>query len=114
MLDQFLNRRFDNSNYNCSHFVRDIWLHLTGIDLTGMACAWNKGELPQAMARRNDIVRLECPQSPCIVMFQRPGDCPHCGVWIDGKVLHLTDKGARFDEFEFVSIGFKRWNFYRC
>lgn len=114
ILDKYFSKEYDAKNYNCSHFVRDVWLELKGSDLTAMLCAWNSGNLIEAIKHRKDLTKLDKPVDPCIILFQKPNTPPHAAIWIDGGVFHLTDNGARLDDFDCVSSCYQRWNFYLC
>lgn len=96
-IDQFLDR-MPGPSYNCLNLVREVWLAMTGVDVTdrltglvgafaarGPNLSWAKG-----------FTRLLEPTDPCIVLMQRFKCTPHVGIWIDGRVLHLTARGVQF------------------
>lgn len=107
-MNQFLSKVYHATEYNCSHFVRDVWLFLTGNDIEDLVVAWNCGQLPQAMKSRKGLTRIDKPQQPCIIMLQRPNEPPHVGVYIERKIFHMTaDGGPILQDLSQASQGYK-------
>ena len=113
-IDDFHFKTYDSSNYNCSHFTRDLWLFLKGQDICDMVCAWNSNNLPSAMSSRKGLERLDNPIDPCIALFSRKGDPPHIGVFIEGMIFHMTENGPELQNFSFVSANFQSVKYYLC
>lgn len=95
-VDHFLSRR-RRDDYDCRDLVREAWLAHTGEDI---------GERRLKIFRR-----LEKPVDPCIVRFRRNNE-NHMGMFIRGKVLHLSEHIARFDRLDLI-IGFEHVRFYQ-
>lgn len=94
--------RMEHSNYNCFDFVREAWQFLTGEDIAGRVQGL-LGAVAHRRARVSDLkgfTRLKVPVSPCFAMFQRYKFDPHLGIFLDGKILHLTNKGVQFMPIE--------------
>lgn len=114
-VDKYLNKSFSYKNYNCYHFVRDIWLELTGVDLGDQVPkdpgteAYNQKALQVA----NTLTELPSPQDPSIVLFRRARLEPHIGVYLNGKVLHLTRHGAYYMALGQVSAGYPKVTYYK-
>lgn len=92
--------RFDWRTYNCGHFVREVWLDLTGVDLgLRMPEKITREDLLQAFSLgEREIVgkiihEIPEPVDPCLVMFQTKLNVPHVGVYVDGALLHLPKNG---------------------
>lgn len=114
-LDQFYEKQYNEAEYNCSHFVRDVWLYLKGVDISALVGAWNSGSLATAMAQRTDLTRLTEPQSPCIGMCANPGDPPHVGIVFDGRsMFHMTPDGPKVHSLSFIQTQYKSVKFYLC
>lgn len=113
-LDDFMGLSYHEISYNCSHFVRDLWLHLTGCDISDLVGAWNSGNLATAMVSRKNLILLNQIEEPCIAMFQCPKEVPHVGVIIEGRVFHMTPDGPRLHNLDFVSNQYKSTKFYQC
>lgn len=113
-IDQFFNRRYNKTSYNCAHFAVEVWAHITGVDIAHIM----RGFLlpgPSRFARmdlRNSFEKLASPVEPCIVLLQRKGNTPHVGVYIDGRVFHITERGAELQPLDFVAMPFNKVGFY--
>lgn len=110
-LNEFMSYRMSD-NYNCSHFARDVWKHCTGHDFTDLVTSWNCGQLEAAMKSRKHLQEIEKPGPLCLVLFHRPKDPPHLGVMIQGKVLHLTADGARYEPEYNIMLTYKSRKYY--
>lgn len=98
-IDYLLDRQ-QGPEYNCLDFVREAWLHLTDgrHDITKKLT-----RLTGAFSGRKTTVsgvksfrKLSGPKSPCLVVMQRFKFIPHIGLYLDGRILHLTDRGVQF------------------
>ena len=112
MLDELWLKKYDQKLYNCSHFCRDAWLMLTGADISDMVGAWNSGSLAEAMRSREDLRRLESPGDRCIVMCQKPGKPPHVGVYVEGRVFHMTPDGPKMHDLSFIKSSYNSVKYY--
>ena len=102
-LDQFLDRTWTDS-YTCNEFACEVWQHMTGEDLTERLTAFLNGT--------GGFKQLSVPESPCIAMFLRKNADNHVGIFIDGKLLHLTSKGVHYINLEIIQ-GFQQPRFYK-
>jgi hypothetical protein len=114
--DRYLDRRYDKRHYNCAHLVCEVWADLRGPDmaeaLRGFLCGPSGRE-----ARLSDLRRLrflDTPEEPCVVLLQAPRRAPHVGVWVRGKVLHITERGVFHQRLEIAALGFTRARFITC
>lgn len=113
-IDRFLPRVYDPANYNCAHFVCEVWEAETGQPI-GEALA---GFLAPRSARvadmrqRSKFTRLERPKSPCLVLMDRPKLAPHVGMYLRGKVLHIQEKGVQYMPLPIATYGYKSVRFY--
>jgi hypothetical protein len=113
-IDCFLDRSYNAQTYNCLHFSREVWLALTGRDI-GAALQGLLGRVSERGISRGTVAafaRLASPMSPCIVLLQRPRTSPHMGVYLRGKVLHITQQGVEFLPVDLAMRGFKSVRFY--
>ena len=108
-VDPYLQKRHMGDAYNCLHFARDVWLEHTGKDIGSMLQAIYEVAIDRRV-RKGDVIqfeRLDKPEEPCLVMFRRKfGAPPHIGVYLRGKVLHLTERGARHERLDLAQTGF--------
>lgn len=111
-LNHYLDRQFDLESYNCWDFTREVWLALTGQELT-LLKDWEPGTIQQAQGQ---YVELRQAVSPCVVLFQGRSAAghtvPHAGVYYNGRVLHLRQQGARYQGLHLARIGFHTVTFY--
>jgi hypothetical protein len=117
MTDQFFRRTYDAKNYNCAHFVSEVYRHETGRDITnllkGFLLPAGERVIEPAVLRR--FTRLERPENNCLVVMHRPRTSPHVGLFLRGKVLHLTEtSGVQFMPLEIATLGFTSIRFYSC
>lgn len=114
MIDEFFFRTYDRNNYNCAHLVAEAWLKITGEDieaaLTGFLRPFRARSV--GMSLRHKFVRLQAPQSPCIVLMNRPGAVAHVGVYYRGKVLHIHASGTEYVPLDVARRGFTSARFY--
>lgn len=113
-MDGFFHKRYDAKQYNCAHFVADVWQKFTGDDISEALAGFLlpvKSRFVRASIRRQ-FVKLDAPKSPCIVLMQRPKTAPHVGLWVNGKVFHLKETGPEFQPLDVATFGFKSHRFY--
>lgn len=106
MLDPLLGRIHRGKEYNCLHFADEAWMILTGQSLE----ARMHGSM-RAIAVSFD--RIDKPVSPCLVLMRRPKAEAHVGVYYRGRVAHLTERGARFEDQAIAALGFSDIRYYR-
>lgn len=107
-LDKFF-WRYPAKGQTCFELACEVWEHITGQDIS---------DTMQSIARREAgslkrFRRLEKPESPCIALFQGVGHRTHCGVYIDGRVLHLASEGTMcVPVTSIMPFGFKSVKYY--
>lgn len=116
-MDHYFNRKYNASDYNCAHFACEVWEGLCGKQFTDalkfLLCGPSKRRAVLADLKSINIMRE--PQDPCIVYLKAPLRAPHVGVWIRGKVFHITKEwGVQYQPLDVVSFGFKRVRFLTC
>jgi hypothetical protein len=114
-VDRFLDR-MPRPGYNCLDFTREVWLALTGQDiterLTGLV-----GDFACRKATVSGVKgfkRLQTPSSPCFVVMQRTKFVPHIGIFLNGRMLHMSNKGVQYMPIEvarayFTGIRYYQW-----
>ena len=112
-IDPFLDR-LPGKKYNCLDFVREVWLYLSGEDVTDKL----SGLIGAFTDRRANLSgvkafkRLLIPTNPCFVVMQRFKYVPHCGIYLDGRILHLKDSGVEFQPIEVAKSYFQIVRYY--
>lgn len=100
-LDQFFSRKYHQTEYNCLHFVAEVWKYITGQDF---------GE---KFRGRDRFKRVPHPISPCIVIMQQKVGVTHAGVYLNQKVIHIHPAGVEFLPLEIATRGCKKLRFYQ-
>lgn len=95
-LNKYRDVQYDDLSYNCLHFACDIYQ-----DITGVALSPAVAELSTSREKRHvcpnklsHFILIDKPKSPCIAVMRSPVNV-HCGVYIDGKIIHLDDTGIK-------------------
>jgi hypothetical protein len=113
-IDQFLDRQYDSKNYNCVHFVCEVFTKLFNEDyykiLGGFLFA--PGHRCTCKIDLRPIQQVARPERPCLALFQVAKNNPHVGIWMDGKILHLRESGVSLMPLEIVMLSFKKVRFY--
>lgn len=117
-IDRFFERTYDRTNYNCLHFVAEVWSAETGEDvkerLSLLLAAFSGPDKRHALTRGHvrAFRRLAAPLSPSLALMERPGYEPHAGVYLRGRVLHITPSGVEFFPPSLAMRGFTSIRFY--
>jgi hypothetical protein len=114
-VDAYLSRTFDLTRYNCWHFLRDVWMELTGEDLGDRT--------PERVSAASLIERfdrdvpafreLPGPTEPSIVLMTRRGAIPHVGAFFGGRILQMTSFGPSYMDPATAAAGFESVRYYR-
>lgn len=116
MIDQFFGKKYHAKHYNCAHFVCDVLAQIKSPDmaalLRGFLCA--KKDRKVLKDDLSKIVVLQKPVDWCVVLFQRPKSSTHVGVYLQGRVLHLSKESVQFQPLDVVALGFKKVRFFTC
>lgn len=113
-IDQFFNRT-RTKTYNCLDFVREVWLAMTGEDITDRLVRL-QGAFSERKATHTGMkgfTRLETPVSPCFVVMQCRGFEPHVGIYLDRRIFHLGGRGVEYQPLEVARVYFRQIRYYR-
>lgn len=103
----FDNIRYDAINYNCLHFVIDIFKFYTNIDLTSKLILNNKFN----PSHLKNFIKLTSPAPYCIVLFRNRNEA-HVGLYVDDKVIHLSENGVVYQPLTIAKLGFTKIEYY--
>lgn len=115
MIDQYFNRKYDSKEYNCAHFVTEVWRNIKGVDVSlalGCFMAGIYARCASFNSLRN-VILLSKPENPCLIYFQA-AHRSHVGIWLDGRVLHIGPGGVQYIPLEVAALGFKKVRFFKC
>ncbi len=113
-LDSLYAKTYHAQDYNCAHFVCDVWRALTGRDITEIMQGFL---LPARTARqslRRDLKILRLPESPCIALMTSSVADPHVGIYLNRKIIDITSVGVRMTPVDVASVLHQRIGYYQC
>lgn len=115
-VDKYLDRTYHRRDYNCGHFVADVWRDLTGVDISAAVCGlWAPtGQGRASLKQLRAFKRLREPVSPCIALLSPPRGQTHVGIYLRGRILHINPPGVSFDLLEVATLGFAHTRYYEC
>lgn len=103
-IDLFLGKR-KTPEYNCADFAAEVWEYLTGEPARYLVEDWS-------IESRSRLRRINTPISPCIVIMYAKRIKPHVGIFVRGRVLHLTEAGVEYQPIQIASRSFRNYRFY--
>jgi hypothetical protein len=114
-IDVFFKRKYNRNNYNCAHFVCEVWQHITGENIAHKLSGLLKpaDEMQAGLGLRRHFEKLKTPASPCIALMQRKGAASHVGLYKDGRILHIHEFGVEFQPVDVAARGFEKIGFYK-
>ena len=95
-MNQFFDKRYHPTNYNCGHFVSELWQYLTGENIDEIITAFNSQSIDCYRPYHSRFNRIRSPIPNCLVLMRDNTLVPHVGVFYDSRVLHLTPNGVRY------------------
>lgn len=96
MLDKYFGRQW-SKDYTCHNLASEVWQDLTG-----------------KVLEVGNYEQLGAPQSPCIVfMTNNHRKDSHVGIFVDGRVIHLSIRGTQWIPLEYLQMQFKEVSFYK-
>lgn len=105
-------------SFDCWGLIWHVKLHIQKILLPRMEeyLAKNIGEFSKAYKNETkNWIRLDSPQELCIVALGKSINICHCGVVVEGLVLHSTESvGVRLDSFSDIKKKYKKIEFLEC
>lgn len=116
MTEKFLGRKYHKEHYNCAHFLADVWLEITGVDIKAQLTGFLLKPSDRFVTPdiRRSFRRIEKPESPCIVLMQRKNHESHVGVFWKRKILHMNESGAHYHDPCVALFGFTKVGYYQC
>lgn len=115
-IDKLMSKRYDRNTYNCAHLAVDVWLELTGKDISGPMDGFLLPTRTRHVPRRSrqKWARHKKAVSPCIVLMRRKNTPPHVGVYFNGKIVHISGQGVQYQPPDVVTRGFTVIRYYSC
>lgn len=104
-IDRFLGKRATRQ-YNCADFSAEVLEYLTGKPARYLVEDWS-------IQSRSRLQRLLEPDNPCIIIMYHRRITPHVGIYVRGKVLHLTNVGVEYQPVDVATRGFRNYRFYK-
>lgn len=112
-IDKYLSKPYNKRTYNCAHFASEVWEDLTGENLADVLLGVMKPRDLRDVKFKNfkRLKKVTTPISPCIVWLYNK-NASHIGVFVDGRLLHNSSHGVRFELLETATLGYKKVSFY--
>lgn len=116
VLDQLFFKQYDRHNYNCLHFLIDLWRMEFGIDMTFLLKSFivqADGSIDMVPEGLDVFRRLHKPKSPCVCLCKTIAtDDTHVATFYQDRMFHLTEDGVYNLPLEVSTLGFSRVLFY--
>lgn len=114
-MDKYFGKIYNHKDYTCLHFVKDVWKEYTGKDISKLLERFFNEDFRKAnKVYLRNFKQLEKLEDPCIVVLTRPRTIAHMGIFIRGRVLHLTERGTEYQPLDIVRLGFTNIRFFTC
>jgi hypothetical protein len=115
-IDKFFGRNYHPREYNCAHFVVDVLEELIQAPIRDQFKEMLTGPADRQAKRYlfNGLVRLKKPVDYSIAVFNSYRTAPHVGIYLRGRILHLSARGVEFQPLEVVSQNYRAYRFYEC
>ena len=114
-IDHCFKKQYHETEYNCAHFVCDVWFHLTRVDISlemqGFLMPPDE-RFVYGQAKRNFRI-MKKPISPCIVQGEAFNE-KHVGVFFNNRILHLSEDCVRFESLISFKLNFKKVKYLKC
>jgi hypothetical protein len=112
--DAFMDRVYRRNVYDCFHFVREVWAHLTGEDintrLSGLMDAAQRRIVPTHVRK---VKRLDVPVTPCFILMRKPCGEMHIGIYWHGRIFHLQPYGPALQPVSVATYGFPSYEYFQ-
>lgn len=117
-LDRYFTKLYHPRDYNCMHFTRDVIKDFTDTDImefvkSVMISDINR-KIDKDLAVNAKKLKVETPENFCVAHMRQGILPPHVGVYINGKILHITHYGVQYVEPEAARIGYLDMRYYKC
>lgn len=112
-IDWAFEKVYDDANYNCAHFVIEIWKRCLGFEVNALA-SFLTGRSSRVIdsSARKAFTRLTEPRQWCLVLFHTSRTAPHVGIWLNGRVIHNSKSGVHWVDLEAAMLGFNKVSYY--
>ncbi len=114
-IDKFFGRKYNPRSYNCAHFVVDVLRDQANIDIKKYWEVYLTGPSERTATHLSFdcFRRIHEPEDNAVVMMKSPGQAPHVGVFLRGRVLHIQPRGVEFQLLDVVTKFYSSHRFYR-
>lgn len=110
--DDLLTKEYDATNYNCGHFVAEVYQRLTGENISQICQSFNKRPFDEFLQLIKKRIKLKVAKSPCVAIMKKEGLVPHAGIFLNNRILHIDADGVKFSDLSFIE-SFYKVSFYR-
>lgn len=116
-IDMMIDRRYDSDRYHCVHFVIDAGKCLFGYDFSVNFLGVDQSLSDNGSPTRHTVANAERTHTPTngtVVLMNRFDNALHVGLYIDERVLHLSENGVRYETIRTLQRSYKRIRYYNA
>lgn len=114
--DTLFLKEYDDKNYNCSHFVVDVYREITGIDISDLLLGFMRPKHERQVFKniRKNFGQTSVIKNKTLLCLMSNNHEKHAGVFYKNKILHLRKNGVEYQNISVATRFFKKVNFYEC
>lgn len=115
-VSKYIGKQFHPTNYNCFHFVQDVYKDLFNIDIDILN---NNKEynreyfFTKYYQEEHKFQECAFPEENSIVWMEKTLKVPHVGILSDKHVLHLGVRGVKIERLNNVLKTYDTVRFYK-
>ena len=116
-IDALLDRQYNAKHYHCVHFVLDAAQYLFDKDYSDYFISL-RGEFSPELKKRHidydytETVELTMPADGCVVLMTNMLNQAHVGLFYQGRVLHISEHGVRFQTIRTLANHYTGFKYY--
>lgn len=116
-IDALLDKTYNPESYHCVHFVIDAGKYLFGYDFSNNFLGLNHSLISNGSPSRHTVsqsIRTATPMDGSVVLMNKLDNSLHVGLYLDGRVLHLSETGVRYELIHSLQRYYKRIRYYNA
>lgn len=116
-IDPLLDKQYNADSYHCVHFVIDAGKYLFGYDYSVNFLGLGEPLSINGAPSRHTVshsIRVAKPDDGTVVLMNKFDNGLHVGLFVSGRVLHLSETGVRYETVRTLERNYKRIRFYNA
>ena len=115
-LDRFLDKA-PVPGFDCLDLAREVWGYVSEEDakshLDELCAGVHAEDGHVVLSTMKKFEKLETPSEKCFVVMHGPKGKLHIGVFVDGRVIHMTHNGVEYRPLSMMKMLFHKIGYYR-